>query len=95
MSRDFFALREEIEKTIATVQESISNYAIEELAEPLTALSELLTVFLKYIPVQKQHNLAEILNFLNTALENKDYLFLNDLLQYELTPLLETRMERI
>ncbi len=92
---DFFTLQEQSEKVIASIQKNIIDYAIEQLATPLTELSHLLETLLAYLPAKKQRQLVEILEHLNIALENKDYLFLYDLLQYELLPLLAVKPERI
>lgn len=75
------------QKKIDQICELILQYKFNDSIQNLvTVLDQILAE--KNIEQEKNNSINEILNYLDIALENKDYLFVHDLLKYELKPML-------
>ncbi|MGG0510575.1 hypothetical protein ABE078_24245 [Priestia megaterium] len=75
------------QKKIDQICEFILEYKFNDSIQNLvTVLDQILAE--KNIEQEKSNSINEILNYLDIALENKDYLFVHDLLKYELKPML-------
>jgi len=74
----------DIEKTESNIFEYNTNTIIKELISLISAMYD----FTANLNQEELNKLNSILNCINISLENKDYLFLADLLTYELKPII-------
>ena len=74
--------------SIEEIQNAIFAYEIERFTNQFVELTDLLIAGMQGLSAQDQTVLNPVLNAILTSYEQKDYLLLADLLEYELKPLL-------
>lgn len=82
--------KENIAAGIHQLQQDISAYKISELSLNLSFVIDELHYVIPLLSAEDQRLMNEILELLNTALENSDYLLFSDVLELELIRLLES-----
>jgi hypothetical protein len=79
---------EELLTMIDDIQGSVFDYQLKRLSELIIQLVEKLMVLASSLPTDKQVAMNKVLTAILNSYENKDYLLMADLLEYELKPLL-------
>ena len=74
---------------INVVEQSISEYSMKKLMETVSLLVEEIIHVLPQIDEKYIKNINNILLSTNVALTNKDYLLYQDILEFELKPIME------
>lgn len=74
------------------VKESVFGYDLSSVSKELEQLIEILQSILMCLDQETTREVNLVFEYINTALGNKDYLLLIDLLEYELKPILVDRM---
>ncbi len=77
-------------KRIEEIERLIFDFEIQPAMQEFASLTEEVILASSSLPPEKLEKLLWIINMMNSALSNKDYLLLNDLLEYELTPFIIT-----
>jgi len=77
-------------KRIEEIERLIFDFEIQPAMQEFASLTEEVILESGSLPPEKLEKLLWIINMMNSALANKDYLLLNDLLEYELTPFIIT-----
>lgn len=80
----------EILDSIKEIQSLIFEFDIKAAMNKVTILIENLIVISSKLSDTALNRLMGIINSMNTALGNKDYLLYNDILEFELKPFLES-----
>lgn len=80
----------EILDSIKEIQSLIFEFDIKAAMNKVTILIENLIVISSKLSDTALNKLMGIINSMNTALGNKDYLLYNDILEFELKPFLES-----
>lgn len=73
---------------IGVVEQSITEYNIKKLMETVALLVEEILKVLPQIDEKYMKNINNIFQNTNVALTNKDYLLYQDILEFELKPML-------
>ncbi|MCT4605051.1 MAG: hypothetical protein N4A64_02955 [Marinisporobacter sp.] len=75
-------------KQIDDMQGCIFKHDIKNMPNRMLALTNEMSQLLKQnIPAKYMNTLLEVLEYIHMAMENKDYLLVADLLEFELKPL--------
>jgi hypothetical protein len=77
-------------KRIEEIERLIFDFEIQPAMQEFASLTEEVILASGSLPPERLEKLLWIINMMNSALANKDYLLLNDLLEYELTPFIVT-----
>ncbi|HYE69468.1 MAG TPA: hypothetical protein VEA58_12705 [Anaerovoracaceae bacterium] len=77
---------------IEEIEKLIFDFNIKEAMQQFAKLTEVLIQVSGNLPPSELAELFLIIKELNAALLNKDYLLLNDILEYELKPFTETNL---
>ena len=80
---------------IDVLEQSISEYDIKKLMETVGLLVEELLNVLPEIDEKHVNNINNIFQNTNIALTNKDYLLYQDILEFELKPMLENMTKNL
>ena len=78
--------------TMENIQEKIFSYNVQEAGNLLADLVEQLSALLPGLEKAKLDVLDEILTYVNTGMQNKDYLLVADFLRYELEPFIRSNL---
>ena len=81
---------ESIINNIGQIQEEIFRSCSFECIQKIIETAEDIQSLLSKLNIEKQSYLVELLRHLMMALDNKDYLLVADILEYEFKPLLIT-----
>ncbi|QZY54315.1 hypothetical protein [Crassaminicella profunda] len=74
----------DLEKQVDEIIDNIFKYKIDiAIEQTITIIEEIMNDIENTISMD-QNRFEDIMNYINIALQNKDYLFLADLLKYEL-----------
>lgn len=79
----------DIINSIEDIENLIFDFDIKNAMDKVSKLTEDLIIFSGKLNQVSLVKLIDIINLMNTALVNKDYLLYNDILEYELKPFLE------
>lgn len=74
---------------IDQIQEEIFKSYSAECIEQIINIAEEIQKLLPNLNIEKQSHIIELLRHLMLALDNKDYLLVGDILEYEFKPLLK------
>lgn len=80
----------ELVQLAETLEDDIFDFRIDTAMQKVSALTERVITTSSSIDSSLLSELTDIINHVNYALDNKDYLFLIDLLQFELIPFMES-----
>ena len=83
---DMVLLIEEIEKNIA-------DFNIKAAMEKVAALTEKIILASNSLEQSKLEKMMDTMGLMNSALSNKDYLLLSDVLEYELKPFIKINIK--
>ena len=76
----------EILKQVEKIEEKIFNYNFNAVQTNINKVIESIYPYIDDINENRRNTINQVLNYINIALENSDYLFLADVLRYELVP---------
>lgn len=83
---DMVLLIEEIEKNVA-------DFNIKAAMEKVAALTEKIILASNSLEQSKLEKMMDTMGLMNSALSNKDYLLLSDVLEYELKPFIKMNIK--
>ncbi|MBK5262594.1 MAG: hypothetical protein JJE17_08500 [Peptostreptococcaceae bacterium] len=83
---DMVLLIEEIEKNVA-------DFNIKAAMEKVAALTEKIILASNSLEQSKLEKMMDTMGLMNSALSNKDYLLLSDVLEYELKPFINMNIK--
>lgn len=81
-------MEQSVYKIICSIEDKIFRFDNKEAMSEYIKLNEEIKKIATGLDDKKLQGLMKVLNLMNTALENKDYLLLVDLLRYELVNVL-------
>lgn len=77
-----------MEEMLYEAQQAMLHYDIPKISQYLLEIFDALAQLQERLDASQQEQLQEILQHMNLALQNQDYLLLADLLEYGVQPLL-------